>query len=198
VEEAGFDGMTWLNPPLASARHGDTLAVTTRNATDFWQDTFYGFRRHSGHFLYKTISGDFTASVKFIGRYEALYDQAGLMIRSDDTHWVKAGIEYTDGARFLSTVVTNGSSDWSVFPFQAPSQEVSIRLTRHGEAIRVQVEDPDSGQWKMTRLGYLEPIREIQVGVMCCSPEREGFEVAFRDFRIGPAIDRTLHEADHN
>jgi regulation of enolase protein 1 (concanavalin A-like superfamily) len=196
MHDVDFETLSWLNPPRTAMRDGATLTVTTRNATDFWHDTFYGFRRHSGHFLHKTVRGDFTASVKFIGRFEALYDQAGLMIRSDDTHWVKAGIEYTDGARFLSSVVTNGFSDWSVFPFQAPSQEVSIRLTRHAEAIRVQVEDPIDGKWHMTRLGYLAPTEEIEVGVMCCSPEREGFEVTFKDFRIAPAIDRRLHEAE--
>jgi regulation of enolase protein 1 (concanavalin A-like superfamily) len=196
VHEVDFETLTWLNPPRSATPAGGTLTVTTRNATDFWHETFYGFRRHSGHFLRKTVSGDFTASVKFIGRFEALYDQAGLMIRSDDTHWVKAGIEYTDGARFLSSVVTNGFSDWSVYPYQAGAQEVSIRLTRHAEAIRVQVEDPRDGKWHMTRLGFLPPTREIEVGVMCCSPEREGFEVAFKDFRIAPAIDRALHDAE--
>ncbi|MFO0344798.1 MAG: DUF1349 domain-containing protein [Labrys sp. (in: a-proteobacteria)] len=191
----GFDAMTWLNPPMACSQEDGAIAVKTAGATDFWHDTFYGFRRHSGHFLHRTVSGDFTASVRFDGRYEALYDQAGLMIRADETHWVKAGIEYTDGACFLSCVVTNGHSDWSVFPLQAPSGPLSIRLTRHGEAIRVQYCDPGDGRWKMTRLGYLAPTPSIEVGIMCCSPEREGFEVTFSDFRVGPPIDRTLHEA---
>ncbi len=186
-----FDGLAWLNPPLAETRDGGTLTVKTRKATDFWQQTFYGFRRHSGHFLHRTVAGDFTASVKFTGRYEALYDQAGLMLRADETHWVKSGIEYTDGARHLSAVVTNDFSDWSVLPYRSSREEVSIRITRHGEAIRIQVEE--DGHWQMVRLAYLKPQAELQVGVLCCSPEREGFEVTFRDFKIGPPIDRALH-----
>jgi regulation of enolase protein 1 (concanavalin A-like superfamily) len=188
-----FDGLAWLNPPLAETRAGNALTVKTRGATDFWQQTFYGFRRHSGHFLHRTVTGDFTASVKFIGRYEALYDQAGLMLRADEAHWVKTGIEYTDGERHLSAVVTNEFSDWSVLPYRHARNEVSIRLTRHGEAIRIQFEDPTTGQWQMMRLAYLKPAAGLQVGVMCCSPEREGFEVTFRDFEIGPPIDRALH-----
>jgi regulation of enolase protein 1 (concanavalin A-like superfamily) len=187
----GFDTLTWLNPPLGETRVGDAITVKTRGATDFWQQTFYGFRRHSGHFLYRTVTGDFTASVKFTGRYEALYDQAGLMVRADETHWVKTGIEYTDGERHLSAVVTNEFSDWSVLPYRSPQAEVSIRLTRHGESIRIQVEE--SGHWQMVRLAYLKPSEALQVGVMCCSPEREGFEVTFHDFEIGPPIDRALH-----
>jgi regulation of enolase protein 1 (concanavalin A-like superfamily) len=188
-----FEGLTWLNPPLEEARVDGALRVKTRGATDFWQQTFYGFRRSSGHFLHRTVAGDFTASVKFTGRYQALYDQAGLMVRADESHWVKTGIEFTDGERHLSAVVTNDFSDWSVLPYRAARDEVSIRLTRHGEGIRIQYEDPASGQWQMVRLAYLKPAAELQVGVMCCSPEREGFEVTFHDFEIGPPIDRTLH-----
>lgn len=193
MAEVAFSELQWLNPPLSEEREGGALTVTTRKATDFWQETFYGFKRHSGHFLHKTVAGDFTASVKFIGRYEALYDQAGLMVRADETHWVKTGIEFTDGLRHLSAVVTNGYSDWSVLPYRAAREEVSIRLTRHGEAIRIQYEDPGSGQWQMVRLAYLKPSDALQVGVMCCSPEREGFAVTFRDFQVGPPIARALH-----
>jgi len=189
----GFEALAWLNPPLEEKRAESALTVKTRGATDFWQQTFYGFRRHSGHFLHRKVSGDFTASAKFIGRYEALYDQAGLMIRADESHWVKTGIEYTDGERHLSAVVTNDFSDWSVLPYRHARDEVSIRLTRHGEAIRIQFEDPGTGQWQMLRLAYLKPTAELQVGLMCCSPEREGFEVTFRDFEIGLPIERALH-----
>jgi regulation of enolase protein 1 (concanavalin A-like superfamily) len=189
----GFDGLTWLNPPLSEMRTAEALTVRTRGATDFWQQTFYGFRRHSGHFLHRTVRGDFTAAVKFTGRYEALYDQAGLMLRVDETHWAKTGIEYTDGERHLSAVVTNEFSDWSVLPYRHDRDEVSIRVTRHGEAIRIQFADPGTGQWQMLRLAYLKPTAELEVGIMCCSPEREGFEVSFRDFEIGPPIARALH-----
>jgi regulation of enolase protein 1 (concanavalin A-like superfamily) len=191
----GFDTLRWLNEPLASSLSGGALTVRTRNATDFWQRTFYGFRRDTGHFLYKEMVGDFTASVRFTGKYEALYDQAGLMLRIDDAHWVKTGIEYTDGERHLSVVVTNGYSDWSVLAYRAAALEVAIRLTRHGESIRIQYQDPTSGRWSMARLAYLPPQDPVQIGVMCCSPEREGFEATFRDFQIGPAIDRALHDA---
>ncbi len=51
----------------------------------------------------------------------------------------------------------------------------------------------EDGHWQMVRLAYLKPAAELQVGVMCCSPEREGFEVTFRDFKIGSPIDRALH-----
>jgi regulation of enolase protein 1 (concanavalin A-like superfamily) len=93
--------------------------MTTDQKTDFWQKTHYGFERDSGHFLGVSVSEEFTARVRVQGEFRSLYDQAGLMLRIDETRWIKTGVEFTDGERFLSTVVTNGSSDWSVSqPFQ--------------------------------------------------------------------------------
>ena len=108
--------------------------------TDFWRETFYGFIRDSGHAYLRGVSGDFTASATVLGDYEALYDQAGLFLRLDEKHWIKAGIEYTDGLMHFSVVVTNGVSDWSVIPLPeaGPKDEVAVRLTRHGDAVRVQ------------------------------------------------------------
>jgi uncharacterized protein len=188
-----FTDLTWLNPPLASELRGEDLLVRTRNATDFWHKTFYGFQRHSGHFLHQTVTGDFSAEVTVLGQFEHLYDQAGLMARLDDTHWVKTGIELTDGAIHLSVVITNGQSDWSLFQCPVKPEGIRIRLTRHAESIRVQYVDSD-GRWKIARLGFLPPREAIEVGVMCCSPEREGFEVLFKNLTIGTAIARQLHD----
>ena len=119
------------------------LELRTAARTDFWRETFYGFIRDSGHAFLRPVSGDFSASAKLRGDYEALYDQAGLFLRIDERHWIKAGIEFTDGLMHFSVVVTRGVSDWSVIPLpQAkPTDEVSVRLTRHGDAVRVTILD---------------------------------------------------------
>lgn len=186
--------LKWLNPPAKSEVRGTDLFVRTDLKTDFWRETFYGFRRDNGHFAYESVEGDFTVEVTIDGRYEALYDQAGLMVRLSETQWVKAGIEYTDGKLCFSVVVTNDTSDWSVLTIPNAGSELRLRLTRHGEAIRVQFFDAASNVWQMARLGYLPPSASIDVGVMCCSPEREGFEVTFRDFAISAPIPRQLHD----
>ncbi len=75
--------MTWLNsPPFVEERDG-ALHVRSGDKTDFWQGTYYGFHRDDGHFLHRSRHGDFTAELCFSGRYEALYDQAGMMVRAD-------------------------------------------------------------------------------------------------------------------
>jgi len=186
--------LTWFNPPPHHAFGDNTVDVRTGNETDFWRETFYGFWRDNGHFLYRPVEGDFSAEVTVKGRYEGLYDQAGLMVRLSETHWIKAGIEYTDGLAYFSVVVTNDTSDWSLVAIAADPNGVRIRLTRHAETIRVQYLDAADGHWKPVRLAYFPLSKSIDVGMMCCSPQREGFEVTFSDFSVGPAIPRDLHD----
>ena len=139
------------------------------------------------------MSGDFTASVKARGDYEALYDQAGLLLRIGETHWIKAGIEFTDGLMHFSVVVTRDVSDWSVIPLPnaKPTDEVSVRMTRHGDAVRVQF-TIDGSPWQLARLCPF-PAADAEIGVMACSPERAGFRAVFSDVSVGPPIPRDLH-----
>lgn len=186
--------LKWLNEPPQYTHDGGILRVVTGNETDFWRETFYGFWRDNGHFFHRSVAGDFTAEVTIKGNYDALYDQAGLMMRLSETHWVKAGVEFTDGRMYFSVVITNDVSDWSLVAIPAAPEGVRIRLTRHREAVRVQYLDRGDNSWKPVRLGYFPPSAEVDVGMMCCSPQRAGFEVAFTDFVIGPPISKELHD----
>ncbi len=134
--------LKWLNPPENVAQDGDVLRVTTGAHTDFWRGTFYGFYRDNGHFPHQRVDGDFTAEVSVGGDYRVLYDQAGLMIRLSESHWIKAGIEHTDGKNYFSVVVTNNMSHWSLVEVPGATTDIRIRLTRHAEAIRVQYYNP--------------------------------------------------------
>lgn len=186
--------MQWLNPPTESRIDRDRLVVRSGKDTDFWQGTYYGFHRDNGHFLHQRRSGDFTAETSFVGHYETLYDQAGLMIRHDETHWMKCGIEFTDGARHFSVVVTNGHSDWSAFRLTEDFSEMFVRVTRMGDALFIQYRPDTRPDWRMARLAYFPPeFSELSVGMMFCSPQRQGFEVEFRSFSLTEVKSRDIH-----
>jgi regulation of enolase protein 1 (concanavalin A-like superfamily) len=185
--------LKWLNRPPVVDISGDTMSVSSGGNTDFWRGTFYGFWRDSGHFAYKTVTGDFSAEVTINGRYETLYDQAGLMARLSEAHWIKAGIELSDGKPCLSVVVTNDQSDWSMAQIGSASS-VQLRLTRHAEALRVDYRHTSNERWNLVRLAFLPKSASLDVGVMCCSPERAGFEASFGKLKIGKPIERKLHD----
>ncbi|WP_176083976.1 DUF1349 domain-containing protein [Martelella sp. HB161492] len=186
--------LTWLNEPAEWAGDAADLTLVTAKGSDFWRTTFYGFTRDNGHCLLSPVSGDFSASLTVTADYAELYDQAGMMLRIGAQYWIKAGIEYTDGLMHFSTVVTNGISDWSVIPLPeaTPQTPVSIRITRHDDAVRIQFHLGD-GHWQMARLSPF-PADAATIGPMACTPERAGLKVHFRDFTIGPAISRALHD----
>jgi regulation of enolase protein 1 (concanavalin A-like superfamily) len=186
--------MTWLNPPPSAELRDGALHVRSGDRTDFWQGTYYGFHRDDGHFLYRRRNGDFTAEVTFSGAYQELYDQAGLMVRADSTRWMKCGIEYTDGAKHFSTVVTNGNSDWSAFRIEHEFEQLSLRVTRNKDALFIQYRTDRVSEWRMARLAWLDPSsEEVMVGPAFCSPQRVGFEAVFHEFALTDPVSRDIH-----
>ena len=182
-----FEGMQWLNDPPHWSLDGGLLHVVTAERTDFWRLTSCGECRDNGHFYYLALAGDFSVTLTVTARFEGLYDQAGLMVRADEEHWLKAGGEVFAGATQLSTVVTRGFSDWSVAPWDGGGN-LKVRVARRGSALRVE-HMSGAGHWALLRDAYLEMPARVDVGAMCCSPERAGFEATFRDFTVGPAAE---------
>lgn len=183
----------WLNEPKTWSSNGETLEFLTDARTDFWRNTHYGFVRDNGHFLGFEASSSFTATVRVTGKFESLYDQAGLMIRLDETRWVKTGVELTDGELFLSTVVTNGSSDWSVAKPFNELDDFYLRVTVKDGAMRIQTSRTGT-HWPLVRLAPFPMSNRYLVGPMACTPERAGLRAAFSSFSISPAITTDLHD----
>jgi regulation of enolase protein 1 (concanavalin A-like superfamily) len=181
--------MSWLNEPPQFSDEDGTIKVVTGLKTDFWRRTFYGYVADNGHFYHRPVTGDFTAEVTVSAGHSALFDQAGLMVRSDERSWLKTGLEVTSGAVQLSTVLTRDDSDLSVVPVPGYGGELTLRLTRFGSAVCVHRGDGQGG-WQLVRLGHLDMADTVEVGVMCCSPQRAGLEVTFRGFRVGEPISR--------
>ncbi|ULH14445.1 DUF1349 domain-containing protein [Deinococcus sp. KNUC1210] len=178
----------WTTAPVRVDSSGKTLRVLTAPSTDFWRVTHYGFIRDNGHFLPQTVQGDFLAEIEVRGAYRGQYDQAGLMLRLDETVWLKCGVEYVEGRQHLSAVVTNGHSDWSVTPLASFPASFRLRLQRRGQTVEVQAALSEDGQvfsaFQMLRLAWLPLPDTVQVGPMCASPDGQGFEVTFSGFRV--------------
>ncbi|WP_027524957.1 DUF1349 domain-containing protein [Bradyrhizobium sp. Ec3.3] len=186
------DGV-WLNEPERWTAQGDSLRIVTDNATDFWRETHYGFNRDSGHFLGFPTGEAFTAELHVRADFEALYDQAGIMVRIDAEHWVKAGIEFSDGRAMLASVLTNGRSDWATAPYEQDARDFRLRATVANGVVRLQV-SADGKLWPLMRLAPFPRANSYLVGPMACTPERAGLEVAFSTFQLTPPLGKDLHD----
>ncbi|OWV84271.1 regulation of enolase 1 [Rhizobium sp. R635] len=188
-----FNAGKWRNEPASWHADETGLTMTTDEKTDFWRETYYGFTRDTGHFLAFPTGDSFTAQIRIQGEFRTLYDQAGLMVRIDERRWVKTGVEFTDGEPFLSTVVTDGKSDWSVAQPFKELEDFRIRVTVANGAMRIQA-SRDGRFWPLLRLAPFPAAERYEVGPAACTPERSGLMVRFSEFSVRPAITTGLHD----
>ncbi|HUZ34994.1 MAG TPA: DUF1349 domain-containing protein [Streptosporangiaceae bacterium] len=175
--------MQWLNEPASWQRSGEVLRVNVDPGTDFWRATGYGYIHDNGHVYGEVLPGDLDVSVRVRGSFASQYDQAGIMLRVDEGTWLKTGVEYFEGRPRLSTVLTLGWSSWMVADLPSDLDELTLRVSRRGEAVEVRYNAGD-GPAELAALVFLPPDQEVLAGIVCAAPEGKGFGVAFHDLRI--------------
>jgi regulation of enolase protein 1 (concanavalin A-like superfamily) len=182
---------SWLNSPPALIVDGSDLVVTARKGSDFWRVTSYGFVHDDGHALLVDLPDHTAVEVSFMLDFEEQFDQAGVLVRADDRHWTKAGVEVSDGVAQVGAVVTREMSDWSVAPVREwAGLEVTVRASREANALTIRARA--DGPWQLVRVAPLSIGSLLQAGPFCCAPTRSGLDVRFTRFAVGPA-DASLH-----
>jgi len=78
-----------------------------------------------------------------------------------------------------------------VFPGDA--RQFWLRATLVNSALRIQYSS-DGVTWPLLRLCPWPGQARRFVGVMGCSPEREGLAIRFSDFTLGPPSGKALHD----
>ena len=175
--------MQWLNEPAGWQRTNDVLRVSVDPGTDFWRATGYGYIHDNGHVYGEVLPGDLDVSVRLRGTFAHQYDQAGVMLRADEQTWLKTGVEFFEGRPRLSTVLTLGWSSWMVADLPADLEEITLRMSRRGEAVEIRYAAGE-GPAELAALVFLPPDRHVLAGIMCAAPEGSGFIVSFHDLRI--------------
>ena len=178
-----WNKMQWFNEPEKWNIENNSLSMFVTPQTDYWRISHYGFTVDDAPFYYGEYGGEFEASVKINGQYKERFDQAGLMIRLDNENYIKAGIEFVDGKYNLSVVVTHHTSDWSVITLDRPIDFIYIKAVRRLDAIEV-FYSFDGKEWVMMRNAWMQDNHPVKIGVMGASPDGQGFEVKFEDFKV--------------
>jgi len=173
----------WTNEP--ATWHFDPqgrLVVQTRGRTDYWRKTRNGFIGDNGHLYSVQVRGDFIMRARISAEFRELYDQAGLMVMFDKTVWLKAGIEYLEGARYISTVVTHDYSDGALSrPLAGEALWLVVERDREGLIVSASL---DGESYFVVRECTLTDALTLEVGPYACSPAGEGLTATFEGFEI--------------
>ena len=175
--------MIWYNEPPHWEEQENRLLVQAGPQTDFWRLTKGGDVRDSGHFYAQSQEGDFVTEVKISAEYVTQYNHAGLMVRVDEQHWLKCGVEYVGEEQKASAVVTRVYSDWSLAPLPPRTTALWLRVVREGTTFTVFYAQ-DGVDYQMLREAYLPVAASVEVGPMCASSAATGFVVTFEGFRV--------------
>ncbi|MGG7464943.1 DUF1349 domain-containing protein [Plantibacter sp. YIM 135347] len=183
----------WTHEPAEVREDGDDLLVTAVEGSDAWRHTSYGFVHDSEHALLTPLAADTAVEVSFTAAFSAQFDQAGVFLRSDDEHWIKAGVEFADGLPQVGAVVTDVRSDWSVAPVPSwAGRLVTVRASRSGDAVTIRAR-VDEEAWSLVRVAPFAADALVAAGPFCCAPTRPGLTVRFHSWHVTPA-DAALHE----
>lgn len=176
----------WLNQPRKFSLENDRLILVTDPETDYWQQTYYGFRNDNAPTFIKEIEGDFTFTVKTEFEAKTQYDQCGTILYQDSENWMKASVESEnqDFARLGSVVTNLGFSDWATTDIPAIITEVWYRLSRRGPDFYIEFSQNGRHYQQMRIFHMHNPISVARVGVYACSPLKSSFQAVFSEFEL--------------
>ena len=181
----------WTTEPESVAAAGDDLLVTAVEGSDAWRHTSYGFVHDTEHALVAPFARDTAVEVTFTAAFEAQFDQAGVYLVADAENWIKAGVEFADGAPQVGAVVTRGSSDWSVAPVPDwLDRRVTVRASWNGDAVTIRAR-VEAEEWRLVRVVPWE-VATCEAGPLVCAPTRGGLTVRFHRWSVAGA-DVALH-----
>lgn len=180
---------TWTTAP-ERVEVADTLTVTASEGSDAWRHTAYGFVHDTEHALLAPLAIGEAMEVTFRAPWEGQFDQAGIFVRADDEHWIKAGVEFADDHLGLGAVVTAVRSDWSVGQVDDwRDSEITVRVSRWEDSVIVRAR-ADDGPWRLVRVAPFAGA--VSAGPFLAAPTRSGLTVVFTRWERTDA-DADLH-----
>ncbi|KAL6908698.1 hypothetical protein GGI43DRAFT_393408 [Trichoderma evansii] len=192
----------WLNNPGVQpvSPIGRSITIQVPPDTDIWRPAI-SKHNFTAPYLYTTISTAHFQSVQVTvtAPWKTLYDQGGLVLAFPNhqspnaTRFIKAGIEFNDGAPALGVVATDILSDWSLSPITekqtTTNAKATILVERDGTDAWVYVVE-NGGNAKRALRQVTWPFneddgqglaKEVEVGIYGAKPTEESGEGHARD-----------------
>lgn len=182
--------LVWTRPPEHYRISPEQIEVATQPHTDLWQRTYYHFRNDNAPVLQlETREPYFSFVVKTdFSDSKRRFDQCGIVLYLDSENWLKASVEYENGAfQHLGSVVTNnGYSDWATTAIDGSIRTMWYRLSRREDDFRIECSQ-DGIAFSQMRICHLNKGGgAIRFGLYACSPEDSSFTAVFSHMAMLP------------
>lgn len=180
---------------------GRSITIQVPPDTDIWRPAI-AKHNFTAPYLYTTVATAHFQSVQVTvtAPWKTLYDQGGLVLAFPNRHnpnatrFIKAGIEFNDGAPALGVVATDILSDWSLSPITekqtTADAKATILVERDGTDAWVYVVENEGETKRALRQvtwAFNEDddgqglAREVEVGIYGAKPTEESGEGHARD-----------------
>lgn len=176
----------WMNEPQRVRFDEEGMHVAAKYRTDFWCCARYDFKKDDGHFFFSYVLGDFCCDLDWSFENCGIFDQCGVMVRSDVNNWFKAAVMYEDENNpLLVTSLTNdGFSDLASVPLPPDTKHVWYRLKKR-KGCYIASYSLDGQNYVQLRKFYLiHDSDEMKIGAYLCSPQHDDFEAVLHSLTL--------------
>ena len=148
----------------------------------------------SAPFYYKTIEGDFVASVLVEPDFSDLWNAGALMVHIDSARWIKFAFENSDATgKSIVSVVTQGASDDANGVVLNGFEKIWLRVVRIDNNYSMHW-STDGSNYTMTRLTHIPFDGAVKVGMEAQCPAGGVATHRFHHFSIESKTVENLRE----
>ncbi len=176
----------WMNEPANVRFDEKGMNVLAKYRTDFWCCARYNFRKDDGHFFFCYVLGDFCCDLNWEFTSAGLFDQCGIMLRTDVNNWFKCSIMYEqENAPMLATSLTiDGYSDLATIPLPTGVKRVWYRLKKHKGCYIASYSLDGQNYIQLRKFYLIHDVDDVKVGAYICSPQKEDFTAILHEIKL--------------
>ena len=160
----------WMNEPANVRFDEKGMNVIAKYRTDFWCCARYDFRKDDGHFFFSYVLGDFCCDLNWEFGDAGLFNQCGIMLRTDVNNWFKCSIMYEkeDSPLLATSLTVDGYSDLATIPLPAGVKRVWYR----------------ADYIQLRKFYLVHEVDDVKVGAYICSPQKEDFTATLHEIKL--------------
>lgn len=124
-------------------------------------------------FYYTELNGNCVIRARVSMENKGCYDGVGLLIYSDETHWIKGCLEVVDNGKIAAiSVATNQVSDDAIGPYIV-QDSIWLQVSRKEEECAVHF-SIDGKEFELIRFCHIPMKKEVKVGIVGQAPLGKG------------------------